>query len=210
MKNIKGFWLMIPLLFASNTLAGTRHTITFGSYFYNPNSLTVAVGDTITWQGNEGFAFHPLESTSVPPGASSFSQSSGTTFSYVVAVAGTYNYECVFHAFPPFSMTGTFSANPTGVANDQTAPAARYELKQNFPNPFNPTTTIHFNIPTAQTVTIKVFNLVGNEIAILVNEKKDPGSYTVEFDGRNLASGIYLYRLEAGNFRETKKLVLMK
>jgi probable HAF family extracellular repeat protein len=85
-----------------------------------------------------------------------------------------------------------------------------YNLAQNYPNPFNPTTTIQYSIPQRSNVVLKVYDILGNEVAILVNEEKNSGVYTVSFDGSDLASGIYLYRLQAGSFIETKKMLLLK
>ncbi len=85
-----------------------------------------------------------------------------------------------------------------------------FHLNQNFPNPYNPNTTVKYHIPELAFVTFKVYDMLGNEIATLVNEEKPIGSYEVEFDAINLPSGIYFYRLQAGLFVETKKMVLMK
>jgi hypothetical protein len=85
-----------------------------------------------------------------------------------------------------------------------------YALRQNFPNPFNPTTKIQFDIPQACTVRLKVFTLLGKEVATLVSEELAAGSYRVEWDAKGIASGIYFYRLQAGNFNKTKKLVLLR
>ena len=85
-----------------------------------------------------------------------------------------------------------------------------YTLEQNFPNPFNPTTIIKYQIPALSFVTVKVYDVLGNEVATLVNEEKQVGSYEVNFEGTGLPSGIYFYRLQAGSFVETKKMVLMK
>lgn len=85
-----------------------------------------------------------------------------------------------------------------------------YLLLQNYPNPFNPSTTINYQIPELSFVTIKVYDVLGNEVATLVNEEKSAGSYEIEFDGNELTSGIYFYRIQAGNFVETKKMILLK
>jgi hypothetical protein len=83
-------------------------------------------------------------------------------------------------------------------------------LKQNYPNPFNPATTIEFAIVNRQLTMVKVFDLWGREVATLVNEVKDPGRHTVEFDGSQLSSGVYFCRLQTGAFTETKKLILLR
>ena len=85
-----------------------------------------------------------------------------------------------------------------------------YALEQNYPNPFNPSTTIKFHIPELSFVTLKVYDVLGNEIATLFNEEKSIGSFDINFDATGLPSGIYFYRLRAGSFVETKKMVLMK
>lgn len=85
-----------------------------------------------------------------------------------------------------------------------------FELSQNFPNPFNPTTNIKFAVANTQQVTLKVFNVLGKEVATLVNEKKEAGTYSVDFSAVNLASGTYIYRLQAGAFVQTKKMVVLK
>jgi photosystem II stability/assembly factor-like uncharacterized protein len=91
-----------------------------------------------------------------------------------------------------------------------------FVLYQNYPNPFNPTTTIKFEIPDVETTrpivftTLEVYDILGNEVATLVNEEKQLGVYEVEFDGSQLSSGIYFYTLSAGNFTATKKLILIK
>lgn len=89
------------------------------------------------------------------------------------------------------------------------APAA-FTLEQNFPNPFNPTTTINFTIPVSGNVTLKVYNVVGQEIATLVNTFQTAGSYQTQFDAANLSSGMYFYSLTSGNYTQIKKMMLLK
>ncbi|MFQ3598821.1 MAG: T9SS type A sorting domain-containing protein, partial [Chloroherpetonaceae bacterium] len=88
--------------------------------------------------------------------------------------------------------------------------ARAFELAQNYPNPFNPTTTIRYQIPTAETVSLKVYDVLGKEVATLVNGRQEAGSYNVPFNAAGLSSGVYFYRLQAGGFVETKKMLLVK
>ena len=83
-------------------------------------------------------------------------------------------------------------------------------LSQNYPNPFNPSTAISYQLSAVSQTTLKVFNILGQEVATLVNEVQQAGVHTVNFNANNLSSGIYFYQLHAGNFVETKKMVLMK
>jgi hypothetical protein len=85
-----------------------------------------------------------------------------------------------------------------------------FSLESNYPNPFNPTTTIAFTLPEPETVKLAVFDLQGNAVATLVNGRTEPGRHTAVFDGTGLPSGVYFYRLEAGNSTETRQLVLLK
>jgi len=102
------------------------------------------------------------------------------------------------------SVTGLSGITPTPIIPD------KYDLSQNYPNPFNPTTTINFNIPTKEFVLLKVYNVLGKEVATLVNETKNEGSYNVDFDASALSSGTYFYRLEAGDYINVKKMILLK
>ena len=86
----------------------------------------------------------------------------------------------------------------------------RFVLNQNYPNPFNPTTTISWYSPLSGRQTLKIYDILGNEITTLVNEFKPAGNYEVMFDGSNFPSGVYYYRLQSGKFTETKKLVLLR
>lgn len=97
----------------------------------------------------------------------------------------------------------------TGV-EDQFVVPQEYTLEQNYPNPFNPITKIRIKIAEAGLTSVKVYNLLGQEIAVLINEYKNPGTYDIEFNGSNLSSGIYLYRIRVNNFSASKKMILMK
>ena len=98
---------------------------------------------------------------------------------------------------------------PTSVEQLSTTPYD-FTLKQNYPNPFNPSTIIEYSISEQSFVDLRVYDILGNEVAGLVNEEKSIGIYEVEFDATSLPSGIYFYRLHAGNFVETKKMILLK
>lgn len=87
---------------------------------------------------------------------------------------------------------------------------SKFMLFQNYPNPFNPTTTIKYQIPELSFLTIKVYDVLGNEITALINEEKQIGSYEVNFDATGIPSGVYFYRLQAEDFAETKKMVLIR
>jgi hypothetical protein len=85
-----------------------------------------------------------------------------------------------------------------------------YELGQNFPNPFNPSTTIRYGLPQKSVVHLSIFNTLGQQVAQIVNGDRDAGYHEVRLDGSTLSSGVYFYRLRAGDFTETKRLLLLR
>ena len=97
-----------------------------------------------------------------------------------------------------------------GIVNNTNEIPLNYQLYQNYPNPFNPITKINYALPNKSNVTIKVFDILGRLVKTLGNETKDAGYYTITFDGRVLASGVYFYNIEAGDFNASKKMVLVK
>ncbi len=120
-------------------------------------------------------------------------------------------YHCHFANDEDEGMMGQFVVvdGPSGIADRDIRPGT-FSLGQNFPNPFNPSTTISYAIPTRSHVTLSVYNTLGQKVAELVNGEKEAGTYKVTFDASGLASGVYLYRMETGSFVQTKKLVVVK
>ncbi len=103
----------------------------------------------------------------------------------------------------------TSYTNATGLKNESVQPVT-YSLSQNYPNPFNPTTNIKFSIEKSGFVTLKVYNILGQEVATLLNKELSAGSYTFDFDASKLSTGVYLYSIQSGNFAQTKKMILIK
>jgi len=99
--------------------------------------------------------------------------------------------------------------NPTGMEAESIIPD-KFKLMKNFPNPFNPTTIIQFETTHNTFISLKVFNVLGNEIATLINEERPVGSYSCEWNAGGFPSGVYFYSLTTRDFRETKKMILMK
>jgi hypothetical protein len=98
----------------------------------------------------------------------------------------------------------------TGVDDQTSSLPKTYSLSQNYPNPFNPSTTIEFSIPISSQVTLKIYDVLGHELTTLVNELKQPGTYTIDWDASSFPGGVYFYRLQAGSYTQTKKLVYIK
>jgi hypothetical protein len=103
-----------------------------------------------------------------------------------------------------------YAQSPSDVQEINSETPASYLLQQNYPNPFNPSTKINYSIPAISFITLKVYDVLGNEVATLLNEEKPAGSYEVDFSASGLTSGIYFYKLTAGSFVETKKMLMIK
>lgn len=127
---------------------------------------------------------------------------------YTVTVTGAESSNIRVHTRTWTLIVGNF----VGIANNQNEIPARFSLDQNYPNPFNPTTLITYNVPKQTDVTIKVYDMVGREVAVLLNNQPtQPGSHMLNFDASRLSSGVYIYRMTAGNdFTDVKKMTLIK
>ena len=116
----------------------------------------------------------------------------------------------MYVAFARAAGTTDNSLENTTAVNDHSGKPLSFELLQNYPNPFNPSTMINFTLSQRSFVTLKIFNVLGKEIATLINSQKEPGTYIVNFNAGKLSNGVYFYKLTAGNYSSVKKMILMK
>ena len=136
---------------------------------------------------------------------------SSNPFTLTAPSSGTFTVNAGFKN--PSKKWGSTSAviNVTGIDEELVGLTPEtFALYNNYPNPFNPATKIRFAIPQSTFTVLKVYSILGEEVASLVNELKTPGIYEINFDGTDLASGTYLYKLQAGDFSETKKMIVLK
>ena len=167
------------------------------------------MGDTIRWTWMDGT--HTTTSTSIPTGATTWNAPLDVDYpeyKYVVTVAGQYQYDCIYHA--AMGMTGSITANPTGITPISGNVPIQYKLYQNYPNPFNPTTIIKFDLPANSNVKLTVYDIAGNEVARLVNQQLQAGSYSFNWNASAISSGVYLYKLQTERYSETHKMILVK
>lgn len=114
----------------------------------------------------------------------------------------------LYYRLKQVDFDGAFAYSP--VVEVRVAPPAEFALEQNYPNPFNPTTTIRYQLPVTSNVKLEVYDVLGKKIATLVNERQEAGIYNYTLNASNLSSGVYFYRLQAGSFVQTKKMMLVK
>jgi hypothetical protein len=164
--------------------------------------------ETATETNNKGFSIERSSGSDFATigfvqGFGTTTQSRQYTFTDKGVMSGKYTYR-----LKQVDFNGTFQYS-NGVDVEVLA-AAEFALAQNYPNPFNPTTTIRYGINTKSNVKITVLNSIGEEVALLLNEEKEAGYHQVEFNAVNLSSGVYFYRIQAGSFTDTKKMILLK
>ena len=136
-------------------------------------------------------------------GAGTTTQEQSYTFRDKQVATGLHNYR-----LKQIDLDGSYSYSNI-VEVDVTTPFT-FNLSQNYPNPFNPTTKISYSVPFDSKVAISVYSVTGEMVMELVNDNVSAGSYSVDFDGSNLASGMYIYKMTAGSFTQTNKMMLMK
>lgn len=138
-------------------------------------------------------------------------KTSSNPFILTAPSAGTYTLNAGYKS--PSRDWGSTSAviNVTGVDESLIDFNPKdYKLFNNYPNPFNPSTKIRYAVPQNAFTTLKVYSITGKEVAVLVNEQKTPGVYEINFDGAELSSGVYFYKLQSGSFSDVKKMILTK
>ncbi len=198
-----GQWIFSQ--YESKTYDGNGHLLSDSSESSEGGNLLMLYSlKTYTYDGNGNLVSSSSESLnglSLAPSDNSVQISNGSNpptvtfyYGYYVNIAYT-----LIDAVPITDVSAPKSNVPSG-----------FSLSQNYPNPFNPTTTIAFNIPSKSFVSLKVFDMLGKEVATLASEEMSTGNYTRQWNAVNVSSGMYFYRLQAGTFTETKKLVLLK
>jgi hypothetical protein len=108
------------------------------------------------------------------------------------------------------NFTKVYFENSSNSVKQENQIPKSYDLSQNYPNPFNPVTKINYALPKQGFVTLKIYDITGREVKVLVNEFKQAGYYTIDFNSTNLASGVYFYRIQSNDFIHTKRMVLVK
>ncbi|HKB85751.1 MAG TPA: T9SS type A sorting domain-containing protein [Ignavibacteriaceae bacterium] len=189
----------------------TKHVVLVSNFTFAPQDINVTVGDTVEWQWTEGTHTTTSDSTSGVDVWNSPISVSVPFFSVVIRTSGLHNYHCIPHQ--AFGMIGSITAVMPTAINETGQLPFQFSLSQNFPNPFNPSTMIMYNLPSAVFVTLKVYNALGKEVETLVNQNQNSGQHMEVFDiGKTgeLSSGVYFYRLTAGGLVQTRKMMLIK
>jgi Glycoside hydrolase family 44/Secretion system C-terminal sorting domain len=167
--------------------------IVINKHFTRPITGSFTVLGPRQYHSAESFGFDAASPTITP--RSGITSITGNQYGYTI---------------PPLSVVHMVLSTPAVSADEEPGTPLRFTLEQNYPNPFNPTTVVRYQVSGNSNVRLAVYDLLGREVALLVNERKAPGSYSVRFDGSRLASGMYLYRLRAGTFVQTRTMAFVK
>jgi plastocyanin len=217
MNRIIVFWGLFFLVSLSSS--ASIHTVVNSGFTFSPNTITINMGDTVIFSLDIIHAAKEVSQVTwnangnTSNGGFSTLKGGGTV---IMNQLGTFYYVCANHYF--MGMKGTITVvSPTGVNTGSSVVPREFALAQNFPNPFNPGTTIKFELPVESRVKVKVMNVEGKIIATLVDQIQAPGYQSIYWDGSNSATGIYFYKLEAISkadpnriFKQVKKMLLLK
>ncbi|MBN1633176.1 MAG: T9SS type A sorting domain-containing protein [Ignavibacteria bacterium] len=202
----------------SNTISRTTNAGTTWVSQSIPSSVTSGYC-TMKWVPNQPICYVIVSSTSATQCFKSINNGVTWTSMTFPAATGVNHFDIYYDNVTGFvtgyACSGTgqvykLSEQITGIIDPNNEIPSDFILMQNYPNPFNPTTTIEYSTPKTAYVTVKVYNILGEEVTTLVAEQKQAGNHAVTFDASNYSTGIYYYTLTADNFRETKKMILTK
>lgn len=198
---------------AGMAYAQSNFVVQVSNFKFTPKDITITAGDTVTFQWVSGSHTTTSDSTIGPDSWNSPMTSSVPVFKVVILYPGLHRFYCIPHGGPGGAgMSGTITANPKAPTDVKEIAGTdfSYKLQQNYPNPFNPSTRIDYTIPENSFVSLRIFNVVGQEVASLVSEVQGRGNHSVNFNAANLSSGIYYYQIKAGTFVTVKKMTLIK
>ena len=203
--------LFLFLILITSNIFSTTYIITNSGFTFTPDSV-ITLGDTVKFV--LGSIHDAVEVSKATWDASGTTSNGGFEVLFgggilVLTTVGTYYNVCTNHA--SLGMKGIIVVNSaTDVKPVSWANPDNFILKQNYPNPFNPATTIEFSIPHPGFTTLKIYNNLGEEVAVLINGNLPKGNFEVEWNAQNFESGIYFCSLQEKDFIATKKMILMK
>jgi plastocyanin len=207
----KALWFFAPAAFTAAMIMAlsplafaTNFEVEIENFAFVPHGTHISVGDTVTWRNRDSVAHTATSDNGV---FNSGSLGRDQTYSFVFTDAGSYPYHCAFH----LSMRDTiFVAPQTGVDENSVNTPGAVELAQNYPNPFNARTVIGYSLPQPAHVTVEVFNVLGQKVETLFDERQDAGTHQVTWDASKQNSGVFFYRLSALNQTKTGRMTLLK
>jgi hypothetical protein len=173
-------------------------------FSFIPARLNINVGDMVEWRNRDGVIHTSTSDNGV---WDSGPLAEDETYTYTFTLEGVYPYHCSPH---PWMVDTIVVGNPTGVDDQPSSIPAEFKLSQNYPNPFNARTAIEYSLPRDSHVRIVVYNLLGQNIETLVDQGQTAGNHLTVWNADDVPTGVYFYRIEAGEFTQTRKMLLAK
>jgi hypothetical protein len=212
------FYIRMGRTALTNLPTGQFYNGPMDTVFYRASGYNINVQASNWWEFilDNPFIYYPDSSLIIEIGQCSSTQGTGFSAMQQNTVPQQKLYSvggCPFvysGAQTSRTLNSGITVEPVGISNNNNQAPFVYKLEQNYPNPFNPVTKISFTIPKAGHVILKVNDILGREVAVIVDGYRPAGSHNVEFNAENLPSGIYLYSIESGDFKDTKKMTLIK
>lgn len=192
------------ILSISQPARAILYEVEIEDFSFVPGRLIINVGDMIEWRNRDNVAHSATSDDGI---WDSGLLSRDETFTYTFTLEGVYPYHCTPH---PFMVDTIVVGTPTGIDDQPSSIPDQFELSQNYPNPFNARTAIEYSLPQDSHVRIVIYNLLGQNIKTLVDQSKPAGSHLALWDASNVPTGVYFYRIEAGEFTQTRKMLLAK
>ena len=212
------FYIRMGQTTITSLTSGVFHSGTMDTVYRRASVTLAAAADTwLEFTLDQPFLYNPAQSLVIEIGQCAGAGATGFPLAHTTLTGNRRVWSVGGCPFVAYAGAGTNVLNCgihasiiSGVTPITAQVPQEYKLEQNYPNPFNPVTKISYDIPKSGFVSIKIYDVIGKEITSLVNEVKNPGKYTVDFDGTSFASGTYFYRLETNGFVATKKMMLIK
>lgn len=173
-------------------------------FSFIPSRLNINVGDMVEWRNRDNVSHTATSDDGI---WDSGLLARDETFTYTFNTEGVFPYHCSLH---PSMVDTIVVGTPTGVDDQTSSIPDRFEVSQNYPNPFNARTAIEYSLPRDSHVRIVIYNLLGQNIETLVDSDQNAGIHLVVWNASNVPTGVYFYRIEAGNFTQTRKMLLAK
>ena len=197
--------VVLSAVFAlSSPAQAILHEVEIEDFSYIPSRLNINVGDMVEWRNRDAVSHTATSDDGI---WDSGLLAEDETFTYTFTLEGVYPYHCSPH---PWMVDTIVVVSPTAIGDQPSSIPDQFEISQNYPNPFNARTAIEYSLPQDSHVRIAVYNLLGQNIETLVDQNMPAGSHLVLWNANDVPTGVYFYRIEAGDFFQTRKMLLAK
>jgi plastocyanin len=196
---ILGIVISIP-----QTSMAIVYEVEIEDFSFIPSRLNINPGDAIEWRNRDAVTHTATSDNGV---WDSGPLAEDETFTYTFNIEGVFPYHCSPH---PWMVDTIVVGSPTGINDGNATIPAQFELAQNYPNPFNAQTAIEYSLPNESHVRIVIYNLLGRVMETVVDRTEPAGIHRAVWDAADVPTGVYFYRIEAGEFTQTRKMLLMK